>query len=174
LIASMVKIAIQSALSFADDPAKILTHLSRVIGSQLHGQFVTAAYLYIDPSDNKALYSAAGHPPLYYRRAASGDVEQVVSNGLMICHVCQENYPVIEMKIQQGDQFILYTDGLTEAENKEGEQFGDRQFMSLLETHKSLHARGLNRVLYDGLKSWISEAHRQQDDFTWIIIDVKT
>jgi sigma-B regulation protein RsbU (phosphoserine phosphatase) len=173
LIASMVKIAIQSAAGFADDPAKVLMHLSHVIGGQLHGQFVTASYLYIDSANNKARYSAAGHPPLYHCQDANGKLEQVVSNGLMICNFCEKNYPVVEMEVHRGDRFIMCTDGLTEAENKAGERFGDNRFISLLNTYKTRHARELNRVLYKELKSWIPDARNQQDDFTWIIIDVK-
>jgi sigma-B regulation protein RsbU (phosphoserine phosphatase) len=173
LIASMLKIAIQSAADFADDPAKVLTHLSHVIGGQLHGQFVTAAYLYIDSANKKARYSAAGHPPLYYGQTANGKLEQIASNGLMICNFCEKNYPVIELEVHQGDRFIMVTDGLTEAENKAGEQFGDERFINLMNTHKSLHARELNRILYQELKNWIPGTGTQQDDFTWIIIDVK-
>ena len=173
LIASMVKIAIQSAAGFADDPPEVLKHLSRVIGSQLHGQFVTAAYLFIDSARNKARYSAAGHPPIYHYHTASGEMEQVKSNGLMICNIRENNYPVTELDFHRGDRFVMYTDGLTEAENGEGEQFGDEQFVNLLHINKTVNARELSRVLYNGLKSWISDPHNQQDDFTWIIIDVK-
>jgi sigma-B regulation protein RsbU (phosphoserine phosphatase) len=173
LIASMVKIAVQSAAGFADDPAKVLMHLSDVIGGQLHGQFVTASYLYIDSANDIARYSAAGHPPLYHCQNTNGKLERVISNGLMICNFCEKNYPVIELEIHPGDRFIMVTDGLTEAENKAGEQFGDKRFMSLLNTHRTRYARELNGVLYKELKNWIPDARNQQDDFTWIIIDVK-
>jgi len=107
LIASMVKIAIQSALNFAAEQAKILKHLGNIIGPQLQGHFVTAACLFIDLAKNKAFYSAAGHPPLFYIRTAD------------------------------------------------------------------ISAKKTSRILYLELQKWIPDAAAQQDDYSWIIIDVK-
>lgn len=173
LIASMVKIAIQSAGDFADDPAKVLKHLAHIIGTQLQGQFITAAYLYIDLKQNKARYSAAGHPPLIYQNIKSGRIKSIESNGLLISAFKETNYPLEEIDIFKGDRFILYTDGLTEAENKNETQFGDDQFEELLNVSAKLTAAELSGNLYNALQKWIGDPANQQDDFTWVIIDVK-
>jgi serine phosphatase RsbU (regulator of sigma subunit) len=65
LIASMVKIAIQSAIHIAESPERVLKHLAEIMSKQLRSQFITAAYLFIDLSSYKARYSTAGHP-LYF------------------------------------------------------------------------------------------------------------
>jgi len=64
LIASMIKVAMQSVVGWADDPTEVLRRLSGLLSGQLRGQFVSAAYLWIDTEQRKARYSAAGHPPL--------------------------------------------------------------------------------------------------------------
>lgn len=64
LIASMIKMAVQSVKEWASDPAEVLRQLGNVLDGQLQGQFVTAAYLWIDSETGKGRYSAAGHPPL--------------------------------------------------------------------------------------------------------------
>ena len=48
LVASMVKIAIAAQAPHADDPAKVMNGLNSILAGKLHGQFVTAAYLYLD------------------------------------------------------------------------------------------------------------------------------
>ena len=74
LIASMIKVAIQSLAPYADDPSEVLSGLNRILFAQLRAQLVSAAYLWIDTERRRALYSAAGHPPLLHWRA--GKLEQ--------------------------------------------------------------------------------------------------
>jgi sigma-B regulation protein RsbU (phosphoserine phosphatase) len=64
LISSMIKVAMQSVTIFAHDPAQVLGALNRILSSEAHGQFASAAYLWIDTKNRNALYSGAGHPPL--------------------------------------------------------------------------------------------------------------
>ena len=63
LVSSMIKVAMQSVVVHADDPAQVLSGLNRILSIEAQGQFVSAAYVWIDPENRNALYSAAGHPP---------------------------------------------------------------------------------------------------------------
>src|ERR1700747_3760641 len=64
LIASMIKVAMQSVMACADEPGEVLRGLNRILYGLLRDQFVSAAYLWLDTGNCKGLYSAAGHPPL--------------------------------------------------------------------------------------------------------------
>jgi sigma-B regulation protein RsbU (phosphoserine phosphatase) len=66
LVASMVKVAIAAQAEHADDPAKVMTGLNSILTGKLQGQFVTAAYLFLDLREGAGRYSAAGHPPLLH------------------------------------------------------------------------------------------------------------
>jgi phosphoserine phosphatase RsbU/P len=112
LIASMIKVAMQSALDCADNPVSVLRGLERVLSGQLRGQFVSASYLWLDTESRKALYSAAGHPPLL--RWSQGKLESIQSNGLIFGVMSGCEYPVREISITSGDRFLLYTDGMIE------------------------------------------------------------
>jgi len=168
-----VKIAIQSARDFADDPAKVLKHLAHIIGPQLQGQFITAAYIFIDLAEKKARYSAAGHPPLFHIEAAHKKINCVESNGLLISIFNEDNYPQKEIDIHNGDRFIMYTDGLTEAENSSDRQFGDDQLQKVLHNSADMPAVQMSRILYTELQKWIANPDSQQDDYSWIIIDIR-
>jgi sigma-B regulation protein RsbU (phosphoserine phosphatase) len=172
LIASMIKVAMQSAVPCADDPRAVLCGLGRVLSEQLHGQFVSAAYLWLDTENRKALYSAAGHPPLL--RWHQGKLERIESNGLLfgVLPNTDCDYPVSEMAIAAGDRFLLYTDGLVEPENSNGESFGDRRFEEVVRDSRSRPASELSDRLISELKRWQPPSTTQQDDITLIIIDM--
>jgi phosphoserine phosphatase RsbU/P len=171
LIGSMIRVAMQSVVSCAHDPGAVLRGLKRSLSEQLHDQFVTAAYLWLDTENRKALYSAAGHPPLL--RWREGQLERIESNGL-IFGVSPEadSYPVVAMPIQAGDRFLLYTDGVTEPENARGDAFGDTRLEQVVRDSQSRSASELSDELLAQLRRWQPSSIAQQDDITLIVIDV--
>ncbi|MFZ0862983.1 MAG: PP2C family protein-serine/threonine phosphatase [Candidatus Sulfotelmatobacter sp.] len=170
LIASMIKVAMQSALDCADNPASVLRGLERVLSGQLRGQFVSASYLWLDTESRKALYTAAGHPPLL--RWSQGKLESIQSNGLIFGVMSGCEYPVREISITTGDRFLLYTDGLIEPENTNGESFGDRRLEEVVRENQYRPSSELSDRLLSELRRWQPVPAAQQDDITLIVIDV--
>ena len=131
LVASMMKVAIAAQADHADQPAKVIAGLNAVLSGKLQGQFVTAAYLFLDLEKGTAGYSAAGHPPLLHYRAADKRVESVVENGLILGVVPLASYEARGFEIRKGDRFLLYTDGVVEA-SQHGEEFGEERVKAVL------------------------------------------
>jgi phosphoserine phosphatase RsbU/P len=173
LIASMIKIAMQSVISAAKDPGEVLSKLAEILGSQLHSQFVTAAYLYIDSENNSARYAAAGHPPLLYWNSSAEKLETVESNGLLFGVFTETEYPVRGFTFNRNDRFIIYTDGLTETRNAAGDEFGNKFLGELININSKVSAEELSKVLLDELKFWQDKKTPQQDDITFVIVDRK-
>jgi sigma-B regulation protein RsbU (phosphoserine phosphatase) len=171
LIASMIKVAIQSCTSSAQDPAAVLRGLDRALSGQLHGQLVSAAYLWIDTETHIARYSAAGHPPLLFWRAAGGELRRIESNGLLLGVVPNSDYPHCEVPFRSGDCFILYTDGVMEAENSSGEAFGDRKLEQVLQGHQEHSASQLLEQILAGVRAWQAAGQSQQDDMTLLVVE---
>jgi len=170
LIASMIKVAVQSCAGCAQDPAAVLKALDRALSGQLHGQLVSAAYLWIDTETHIARYSAAGHPPLLFWRAAVGDLLRIESNGLLFGVVPNSDYPNCEVSFRSRDCFLLYTDGVTEAENSSGEAFGDRKVEQVLQGHQEHSAAQLLEQILAGVRVWQAAAQSQRDDMTLLVI----
>jgi sigma-B regulation protein RsbU (phosphoserine phosphatase) len=120
LISSMIKVAMQSAAVFADDPSQVLGGLNRILSAELRGQLTSAAYLWIDTEKHSARYSAAVHPPLLCWRDARGELQPIESNGLLFGVAQNSEYPVCTLAVEPRDRFLIYTDGLVEPENARG------------------------------------------------------
>jgi len=171
LIASMIKVAVQSVAAHAADPAELLRHLRGILSADLRGQFISAAYLWIDTKAGNALYSAAGHPPLLHWHAGDSSLERVTSNGTLFGVPFETEYPVRELTCSPGDRFLLYTDGISEPENEVGEAFGDRKLEEIVDDNPSVSADELSRHILTQLSSWRPASTPQQDDLTLIVIE---
>jgi sigma-B regulation protein RsbU (phosphoserine phosphatase) len=171
LISSMIKVAMQAVASFADDPAHVLGGLNRILSNEAHGQLASAAYLWIALVNRRALYSAAGHPPLFRWRNATNEMQRIESNGLLFGITSDSKYPVCTVPLEPQDRVLLYTDGVTEPENGTGEAFGDRQLEQVVRDHRSEPASDLSRQLLSELAKWRTPSVHQQDDITLIVVD---
>jgi phosphoserine phosphatase RsbU/P len=131
---------------------------------------VTAAYLWLDTENRKALYSAAGHPPLM--RWREGKLERIESNGLVFGVTPEPEYPVCEMHINPGDRYLLYTDGVIEPENARDDSFGDHRLEQVIHDNQSRPSFELVDQLLSAIRQWQPASSAQQDDITLIVIDV--
>jgi sigma-B regulation protein RsbU (phosphoserine phosphatase) len=172
LIASMIKVATQSVTAWADDPGELLRRLGGILSGQLRGQFVSAAYLWIDTETRQARYSAAGHPPLLCWRASTGTLQRIESNGLLFGVIPDAEYPVCDVPFAVGDRFLLYTDGVSEPENATGDSFGDTRLEQVVRGNQSCTASELSNHLLADVRKWQPASMTQQDDITLIVIDV--
>jgi serine phosphatase RsbU (regulator of sigma subunit) len=101
--------------------------------------FVSAIYLILEENGSTVRLARAGHPPALLWRKASGTVDQVNAGGLGLGiddgEVFDRVSKDIVVTLEPGDCLLTYTDGVTEAENAEGDEFGEEQLCKLIALH---------------------------------------
>ena len=115
-------------------PAGALTYANRYFFSRRQRQhFLTAFALLYRPDLRRAIYVAAGHPPLLHRR---GDTVTPRGAGEQIPLGILRDYAFrnSEFEIDSGDALVLYTDGVVEARDRKGRPFGAERLASLIAT----------------------------------------
>lgn len=120
------------------EPADLLCLLNRYVSLTLarHGVFATAVCLEVDPYVGELRFANGGHPPLIVRRA-DGAVETLEVDGMILGAVGDDGFECKPMvvKLAPGDVVLAYTDGVFEAFNRRGEQFGMARFLEALTRH---------------------------------------
>jgi len=169
LIASMVKVAFLAQTDQARDPAAVLRGLNRTLGGQLEGQFVTAGYAVIDSKSGRLSYAGAGHPPLLIRPSGGGDIVCIEENGLMLGPFPDADYGTTSYSLTAGDRIVMYTDGITEAANRDQEQFGETRLQQMLAASGGTPATSFANQLLAEISAW--EGRRRGDDLTLVVID---
>jgi len=174
LIASMLKIALAAQSAHADDPAQVLHGLNQALCGKFQHHFVTAAYVFVDMKERTLTYAGAGHPPLLMWSGGSPGVRDVTENGLFLGKFDFATYSSVELPLSAGDHGLLYTDGISEANNPEGVEFGSERFRQFLADEKSGSANQLLDGLLKELACWSArgEGEDLDDDITMVAIHV--
>jgi phosphoserine phosphatase RsbU/P len=130
------------------------------------GQYVTAAYVYLDAESSALHYSAAGHPAMLLLR--DGAVSEISENGMLLAAIESATYESKSLPLKPGDRLLLYTDGIVEARNNEGRLFGDQSLSAVLtQTIHLAPAQAVDHLLAS-VQRW---AKSQDDDLTVLICD---
>ncbi|HHL52359.1 MAG TPA: serine/threonine protein phosphatase [Flammeovirgaceae bacterium] len=158
-------------------PEEFLLRANRAISSGLDKtSFITISYYVIDSAARQVTFARAGHCPTLYYSHQTGKASYFANKGLglgMVRNSQYQNYiQPRTFSYKPGDILILYTDGITEARNKLGEEFGYERLITLVEQHAELAAYDIQQRIIDALYEFCG--HRElDDDYTVIIVKFK-
>jgi sigma-B regulation protein RsbU (phosphoserine phosphatase) len=147
--------------------------LNQALCGKFQHNFVTAAYVYVDLEKNTISYGGAGHPPLLLWRKSTGAASQLLENGLVMGQFEEAAYDSLQVPIEAGDRFVLYTDGILETTNPAGEEFGTARFMQFMETNNKLKAAPFADALLFELARWLEQppGEGHKDDISLLTVD---
>ena len=172
LVASMLKSALPAQLPHASDPARVLSGLNQALFGKFEAHYVTAAYVFVDMANNTVSYAGAAHPPLLWWHANTQHASECLENGLMLGPFRDSTYSAMTFAWEKGDEIILVTDGILEARDSSGDQFGMDRLRTTIESNHALSANAFADALLAGLSTWSETTigPGQTDDITLIVL----
>ena len=169
LLMSNLQAAVRAFATENARPAQVTASVNRLLCRNIAvGKFVTFAYAIVDADAGVINYANAGHNPPFILRA-NGDVERLSATGMVLGVFPDGLYEDQSTTFHSGDRLICYTDGLTDAEDISGNDFGeDRLIAAVRECPASASATGIVDALTGTLAIWTGGA--VQDDATLIVV----
>ena len=175
MIMSMVVAMIRSLIGVCSSAKEVLTVTNKNIKSFVKpSMYMTLVLLCWDKATQKMTYVGAGHERILVFRKAKGIVEEIMSGGVAL-GLSEDVTKIISEKeipvLAEGDMVVLYSDGITEAKNREGKLFGlDRLKASVVEYTERYSAKGVGHHIAQDLASFVGN-ESQLDDITLIVIE---
>ncbi len=135
---------IRSAIRFVaqtgeeHSPAKIMEKLNRAIyqDAKVSEIFATLSLIVINTIKNEIKYTGAGDLPLLIKKAKTGEILKVESEGLLLGFLEDSEYEDINIKLDLNDEIAIFTDGVVEAKNENGEQFGHVRIQEVFQNYE--------------------------------------
>ncbi len=133
ILSAMAKSALHTEVVHNPSPTYILQNLNRTVYDLSKDQmFVTFAYLFIDRRSHQMYYATAGHPAVFLKRSTADTIESLRTANIGLGLKSEFPFSSGQASFQSGDRLLLYTDGVIEAMNKAGDQFGAQRLMTCL------------------------------------------
>lgn len=153
-------------------PDYVLTEINRIMYEDLQklGMFVTLLYVFYHPRKKLLLFANGGHlPPLLFR---PGEKETVLDlKGTMIGGKREKKYGMKAVQLQEGDVVVLYTDGVIDAEDKDGNRFGLERMVSVIKGNITRDAPAIADALAFHIGQFTGGS-TPRDDITFVILKI--
>jgi hypothetical protein len=171
-LASMVKMSLNTWTENISKPADVLLHIHDSLKGKLTGHFLTASLCYVDLKSGLLRLASAGHlPMILVRNKSSLEVHQ--AKGRVICDLFPPDCVEIEIQLNPGDKFLLYTDGIIEARNANLKMFDEVTLTELIQANMNRSPKALCDLIIHELKEHLGPDTEIQDDVTLIVAEFK-
>ena len=170
LLMSNVQAAVKAFASATAAPAELCEKVNRVVCSNTaEDKFITFFYCLLDASTGVLTYANAGHnAPILIR--ADGAALQLERGGTVLGPFPEWEFEQGETELRSGDRVLLFTDGITEVRNSDGEEFGEERLNRLLIENRTLGAAELQKAVMSTVAGFSGGDF--QDDATLIVLAV--
>ncbi len=141
-----------------------------------HHSFITLTVVQIDPHQQSVEIARAGHCPTLYYQAANKNAAYIKGEGMGLGIMRNASFSdyvkPTKIKYQHKDVILLYTDGILEARNPEGEQYGYENLMAVLSENADNAPSHITMRLRQDLKAF-GKGNNPDDDYTALVIKFK-
>jgi len=146
-------------------PALALSYINRRLLSDTHGaMFVTAFYGVLDPENGRLRYVNAGHNPPFLLSGQKGKpVDQLRGTGMALGVMEDASWQQKIVKFSPGDVLLLYTDGVTEAENPYGNFYGEQRILEILRSRRDQTAQAIQNALLEDVRKFTGKVPKTDD-----------
>ncbi len=170
--ASLMMMALHARVQvLAEDPgnmAAFMTRLNKATCAQCpSNRFITFFFCVLDTATGELTFANAGHnPPILMR--ASGEAQLLEGGGPVLGILPIAPYAEQRAHLDHGDMLVLYSDGVTEANNAAYEEYGEARFIEVLKRHREAPATAIVDAVTRDLDEFAAGAP-QADDITLVV-----
>jgi sigma-B regulation protein RsbU (phosphoserine phosphatase) len=161
---------IRTASMSGRGPRAVLERANRLIAADNRAQlFLSAFYATLDTLTGELRYACGGHDRPLWLRAESGTLEVLEARSLILGAFDDVLLEERAIWLAQGDVVVLYTDGLTDAMNADGELFGLERLRALVAAQSGRTAEQVAAGLLSAVREFVGDT-AQSDDLTLLVV----
>jgi serine phosphatase RsbU (regulator of sigma subunit) len=172
LLSSMVLGALTMEFHSQIQPQEVLNRVNRLLCEKsLPCQFVTL-FLFLLSPQGTGQFVNAGHNPAYLFRSATGTIEKLFSgaDSYFLGMFDFASYHSSVLHLDKGDILVVYSDGVTDAQNQREEMFGDERLLEIIRQSAPSGGHNLKPKLLKAIEEF-TQGMPQNDDITFVVVE---
>jgi serine phosphatase RsbU (regulator of sigma subunit) len=170
LLSSMVLGALSMEFHASTQPQEVLDRVNRLLCEKsLPFQFVTLFLFLLGPR-GMGQFISAGHNSTYLFRSATGKIEELVSDAYPLGMFDVASYQSRAFHLDKGDILVVYSDGLTDAQDRQEEMFGDQRLLEIIQQEAPLGSPALEQKFLKAIEEF-TQGMPQTDDITFVLVE---
>ena len=172
LLSSMVLGALSMEFRSRTQPQEVLNRVNQLLCEKsLPFQFVTL-FLFLLSPQGMGQFISAGHNPAYLFRSATGKIEELVSDAhsYVLGIVDSASYQTRTLHLYKGDILVVYSDGLTDAQNQQEEVFGEERLLKIIQQEAPSGSHALEQKFLKAIEEF-TQGMPQTDDITFVVVE---
>jgi serine phosphatase RsbU (regulator of sigma subunit) len=170
LLSSMLLGALSMEFRSRPQPQEVLNRVNRLLCEKsLPFQFVTL-FLFLLSPHGIGQFISAGHNPAYLFRFATGKIEELASDAFILGLFDFASYPSRTLHLDKGDILVVYSDGLTDAQNEKEEMFGEERLLQIIRQEAPSGSHAIERRFLKAIEEF-TRGVPQTDDITFMVVE---
>lgn len=159
------------AMEYPTQPENVLSAVNlRILNDTCSYHFVTVFYSILDPDTGKLMYCNAGHwPPYLIKARDNGSVQRLSRTAASLGLFADGNFEQGVAQLDPGDILVLYTDGITEAQNAQGLFFGEERLLESVMAKLGSPVQEIQDTILANLQRFVDDTP-QSDDIALIVL----
>jgi serine phosphatase RsbU (regulator of sigma subunit) len=170
LLSSMVLGALSMEFRSGSRAEEVLNRVNRLLCEKsLSSRFVTLFLFVLNP-DGEGRFISAGHNPAWLFRFATGEIEDLIADAAVLGIFEDASYASRAFHLGKGDLLVVYSDGLTDAENPQGEMLGEKGLREIIRREAPLGSQAVERAFLKAIEDF-THGMPQTDDITFVVVE---
>jgi sigma-B regulation protein RsbU (phosphoserine phosphatase) len=171
LLASLLQGALITATGVPDALARRVARLNQFLLDRTGGEkYATVFYSLLHDDGRLSYVNAAQCPPMVIR--GSGQRIELEATGTPVGLMEGAEFTVDSLQLEPGDRVVVYSDGVTEAQNQSGEFFGRKRLRDIVSAHFQEPCGALHDAIQEGVAAF-TEGAPQSDDITVVVLEFR-
>ncbi|MFC1718174.1 SpoIIE family protein phosphatase [Candidatus Poribacteria bacterium] len=174
LMVAMAKSLLQVQMKTDYSVPSVMSAMNDMVCGFMHGDyplFMTFCYMIVDLQANTIYFSNAGHSYPYHYRVAAGQLDMLESDACPLGILADQDFETSQLEWEKDDIFVLYSDGIIEAENTNDEEFGEERLKRLIVENAQLPPAQLKETVLHELDNFCHGVV-QADDVSLVAIKI--
>ncbi len=170
LLGSLLQGALNMEFRSTSQPEEVLNKVNRLLCEKTESHRFVTLFLFVFDPLGKGRFISAGHNPAFLFRSDTGEIEELAEGGLILGAFDFASYSSYRLQFNPGDILVVYSDGLTEAQNPEGQMFGEGRLRDIIALEGPGGSSVLEKKLLENVHQF-THGQSQVDDITFLLIE---